>query len=77
MRFSLHLMNEFTGIMSGTRLTNYHVCVNRIQSLGHKRSSMSFERVDKPMNETRIRYDQQAFVLSSRDDVFEGAQLPF
>ena len=38
---------------------------------------MSFERVDQPMNETRIRYDQQAFVLSSRDDVFEGTQLPF
>ena len=70
MRFSLHLMNDFTGIMSGTRLTTYNVCVNRIQSLGHKRSSMSFEKVDKPMNETRISYDQQAFVLSSRDDVF-------
>ena len=37
----------------------------------------SFEKVDKPMNETRISYDQQAFVLSTRDDVFAGAQLPF
>ena len=70
-------MNDFKGIMSGTRLTNYHVCVNRIQSLGQKRSSMSFEKVDKPMNETRIRYDQQDFFLSSRDDAFEGALLPF
>ena len=37
----------------------------------------SFEKVDKPMNETRIRLEQQAFVLSTNDDVFVGASFPF
>ena len=38
---------------------------------------MSGTAVDKPMNETRIRYDQQAFVLSMHNDVFAGARFPF